>query len=142
METTLLTLLFAVCDFWPFKSIAAIYSNLYNKVDLDIEFTKVKEKILQGVNAESIRQYNRITHDVVEKAISLLKPKKNDAIFNISSDFYLNGPSELVIHLTSLLKLFFSHGYVPKSLLMCTLIPLIKDNLGDIIVQLREDVFF
>ena len=61
-----------------------------------------------------------------------MKPKKNDAIFDISSDQYLNCPRELITHLTHLLKLYFSHGFVPETLLLCTLYPLLKDNLRDI----------
>ena len=66
------------------------------------------------------------------KAIQKMKPKKNDAVFDISSDFYLNGPEELVGPLTTLMRLYFSHGFVPQVLLLCTLLPLLKDNLGDI----------
>ena len=99
---------------------------------MDDDFEIVKNKVLKGVNGESERQYDRITVDVVRKAVNLLKPKKSDAGFDISSDFYLNGPTELIHHLTNLLKLFFSHGYVPQVVLICTLIPLLKDNLGDI----------
>ena len=44
----------------------------------------------------------------------------------------LTGPPELVYHLTNLLKLYVSHGLVPYILLLCTLLPLVKDNLGDI----------
>ena len=60
-----------------------------------------------------------------------MRAKKNDAIFNIASDFYLNGPSELIPHLTKLVKTFLSHGRVPFVILLCTLLPLVKDNLGD-----------
>ena len=88
--------------------------------------------MLLEVNEASQYQYSRITETVISKAINMLKPKKNDAIYDITSDFYLNGPPELVYHMTNLLRLFFSHGYVPESVLLCTLAPLIKDNLGDI----------
>ena len=30
-----------------------------------------------------------------------MKAKKNNAIYNITSDFYLNGPPELIPHLTN-----------------------------------------
>ena len=39
----------------------------------------------------------------------------------------------LVCHLTLLFKSFISHGVVPYFILLCTLLPLVKDNLGDII---------
>ena len=61
-----------------------------------------------------------------------LKPDKKDSVYDISSDFYLNAPPELIIHLTHLIRLYFSHGFIPQTVLMCTLIPLVKDNLGDV----------
>ena len=110
---------------------ATTYDSLYNKITLDDKFESVRNKVLEKVNEASLGQYHRITEAVVAKAINLLKPRKNDSIHNISSEFYIHGPSELVQHVTNILKLFFSHGFIPKTVLACTLIPLIKDNLGD-----------
>ena len=61
-----------------------------------------------------------------------MKPNKNDAQFDIQSDCLINGPPDLVFHLTNILKLCTSHGEVPSVLLLCILLPLVKDNLGDI----------
>ena len=44
----------------------------------------------------------------------------------------LSGPEVLAVHLTNLLKVFVSHGSVPYFILICTLLPLVKDNLADI----------
>ena len=74
----------------------------------------------------------RVNEKVVKDAINLLKPCKSDAVFDMSSDYYLNAPPELITHLTVLIKLYLSHGIVPKVVLMCTLLPLVKDNFGDI----------
>ena len=62
----------------------------------------------------------------------MLKAGKSDSVFDVSSDFYLNGPSELASHLATLIRLFLSHGFIPEVVLLCTLLPLVKDNLGDI----------
>ena len=62
----------------------------------------------------------------------MMKSGKNDSIFDVSSDFYLNGPKELTSHLTILIRLFLSHGFVPEVILLCTLLPIVKDNLADI----------
>ena len=61
----------------------------------------------------------------------MIKPNKYDALFDTMSDFYINGGPELVGHLTNLLRLFISHGTIPNFILICTLVPLVKDNLGD-----------
>ena len=61
-----------------------------------------------------------------------MKAQKSDAIFDISSDFYINGPQVLIHHLTLLIKMFLVHGILPRTLLLCSLLPLVKDGLGDI----------
>ena len=35
------------------------------------------------------------------------------------------------MHLTNLLKTFIVHGTIPYFVLICTLLPLVKDNLAD-----------
>ena len=57
---------------------------------------------------------------------------KNDAIFDLQSDCLTSGPDILVTHLTNMLRAYVSHGIVPYFILVCTLLPLVKDNLADI----------
>ena len=47
------------------------------------------------------------------------------------SDQFINAPSELYQHLVWLIKSFLLHRYMPENLLVCSLFPLLKDNLGD-----------
>ena len=61
-----------------------------------------------------------------------MKGNKGDAIFDFQSDCLIDGPPEVVTHLTNLIRMFISHGEVPDVILVCTLLPLVKDNLGDI----------
>ena len=72
---------------------------------------------------------DRITVDTVNRALKQLKAGKGNAI---QSDCFNNGPPALATHLTSLLKAFIIHGRVPYFLLICTLLPLVKDNLANI----------
>ena len=65
------------------------------------------------------------------KAVQKMKCGKYDSLFNIVSDQFVNAPPELFAHLAQLIRLFITHGFVPESLLICTLFPLVKDNLGD-----------
>ena len=44
----------------------------------------------------------------------------------------MNGPDALVKHLTNMIRAFVVHGNVPYFILVCTLLPLVKDNLADI----------
>ena len=57
---------------------------------------------------------------------------KSDAIFDFRSDCLTQGPDVLVNHLTNMLRMFLSHGMVAYFILVCTLLPLVEDNLADI----------
>ena len=61
-----------------------------------------------------------------------MKGGKNDAMFNVQSDCFTSGPEILVDHLTYLIRSYIVHGMVPHLVLVCTLLPLVKDNLADI----------
>ena len=109
-----------------------IYREIYNKVELDEGFEDLVGQVKQEAVQENISQVHRIDEDLIRKALKLMKSNKNDALFNIQSDCIINGPPALIQHLTSLVKSFVVHGIVPTFILLCTLLPLVKDNLGDI----------
>ena len=88
--------------------------------------------ILAGAHQSSIAHVDRITTDLVKQALASMKSSKNDAIFNIQSDCMINGPEVLITHLVNMLRAFVVHGNVPYFVLVCTLLPLVKDNLADI----------
>ena len=111
---------------------ASIYENLYNRVELDNEFYLLQENIALGVNEESQKRLEQVNEALVRKAVDLLKPNNRDALYDMSSDYYKNAPPELISHLTNLIKIYLTHGYVPHVILLCSLIPIVKDNLGDI----------
>ena len=67
----------------------------------------------------------------MKKAFREMKGGKNDAMYDIQSDCLKNGPESLFSHLTNLIRTFIVHGAVPHVILICTLLPLVKDNLGD-----------
>ena len=89
--------------------------------------TEVNSKVGQ----HNIFDLEKITVNLVKKALKLMKDGKNDAIFDFQSDCLTCGSEDLVIHLTNLLRSFVSHGSVPYFILVCTLLPLVKDNLAD-----------
>ena len=111
---------------------ANIYSELYNRVELGPEIEDVKNTIEEKITNGSTAQLHRVNEDIIRDALKLMKANKYDALFDIVSDCLIQGPSELVTHLTRLIKLFITHGYVPNFVLLCILLPLVKDNLGDI----------
>ena len=95
------------------------------------QFNFLCNEINASVNPDNLIDINRVTETIVKEALGKLKAGKSDALFEFSSDCLINGPPELVTHLTQMLKIFLVHGFVPNFLLLCTLIPLVKDSLGD-----------
>ena len=74
----------------------------------------------------------RISPAIVMKALKKMRSGKNDSQFSFQSDCFMEGPDSLVQHLTNLIRVFVLHGFVPNLILICTLLPLVKDNLADI----------
>ena len=111
---------------------AEIYSDLYNKVEHGEQFENLCDQINSSVGQHSLVQVDRITEDLVRQALKRMKGNKGDALFEKQSDCLINGPPQLVAHLTNILKAFVTHGSIPYFILVCTLLPLVKDNLGDI----------
>ena len=75
---------------------------------------------------------DKITIPVVKKALKKMKAGKSDAQYTFQSDCLTQGPESLVTHITNILKSCVVHGVVPYFVLICTLIPLVKDNLADV----------
>ena len=92
----------------------------------------MRETLNEDVTNDSIKDANRITEDVVKKALNMMKQGKSDALFQYNSDCLIKAPEELFPHLVNMFRTFVIHGNVPSFLLWCTLIPLIKDSLGDL----------
>ena len=61
-----------------------------------------------------------------------MKCGKSDGEYSFSSDCLINGSQNLVPHLVRMFRSFLIHGNVPKFLLACILVPLVKDTFGDI----------
>ena len=110
---------------------AEIYSDLYNRVEQDDELNDLQNELEEKIQAGDIFEVDRVTEEVVKQALERMKGGKNDAIFDFQSDCLTNGPQTLVTHLTNMIRSFLIHGEVPYFILVCTLLPLVKDNLGD-----------
>jgi hypothetical protein len=111
---------------------ADIYSRLYNQHDNGVEIAELNDSISETIGDWSLPDVDKITVDLVRKALKKMKNGKSDALHDLQSDCLTNGPDALILHLTNLLKTFVIHGTVPYFVLICTLLPLVKDNLADI----------
>ena len=111
---------------------AGIYSELFSKVDPDEEFKGLEETIKSNIGAECSQDVEKITEELIKLALQKMKAGKSDGLYDFTSDCLINGPPSLLKHLTNIIRTFVIHGKVPLYLLICTLVPIVKDNLGDL----------
>ena len=69
---------------------------------------------------------------LIKEAIDRLKSSKSDCLYNFGSDAFIKAKEVIAEPIAFLLKSFLIHGFVPLFLLVCSLVPLVKDKLGDI----------
>ena len=112
---------------------AKLYSGLYNRAGPCADFEQLAAEINNEVDQASLIRAKEINDDIIRQALKLMKSKKYDGVSDFMSDCLINGPPELVTHLTFLIRSFVIHGKVPHFILACSLLPIVKDNLGDII---------
>ena len=110
---------------------ANIYSALFNSTNDTENLQKVKIEIDKGINANSLVHVEKITPQIVKNAVKQLNSNKTDPKFDFSSDCFKNAPDQLFEHLANIFKIFLIHGHVSLFILLSTLVPLIKDKLGD-----------
>ena len=109
-----------------------IYSNLYNSADDANELVSVLHQVDATVNNASLDTVDRITPEVLKEAASKLRPGKSDPVYNFSSDCFKNATESLYNLLATVLRACTVHSHVSKVLLLSTLVPLVKDKLGNI----------
>ena len=110
---------------------SSIYSNLYSSVDDHDEVLEIQKDINAKVNFSNLDDVRKITPDIVKEATENLKNSKSDPVFDFDSDCLKNAPDELFDHIAALMRMFLIHSHVSSYLLLATLVPIIKDKLGD-----------
>ena len=110
---------------------AEIYKNLYNSAPDKDNVKNLDKKIDRMISSESMKTVDEITPKIVEEAIRKIKSGKNDPINTFSSDCVKNAPSVLHDHLAYIFRSYLVHGHISKVLMLSTLVPLLKDKLGD-----------
>ena len=109
-----------------------IFSELYNSADDTEELLDVLRQVEERIDDSSIDDVNLVTPDIVRKAAKNLQDSKSDPELNFSSDCIKNGTPELFDMLATAMKSFLIHGHVTQFLLLATLVPLVKDKLGNL----------
>ena len=111
---------------------AEIYSELFNREDDDGNIESIHNSINQTIDGDSMAEVLKINSEIVKEAMKKIKPNKSDPIFDFTSDFLKNAPEILFEHLALILRSFMVHGHVTETLLLATLVPIVKDKLEDL----------
>ena len=111
---------------------AVKYSDLYNKCELGLEFDKLKKSVESSVGEADLADIDVVNKELVREALKKMKGGKSDVTFDFNSDCLINAPDNLLEHLANLFRMFLMHGKVAIILLLCSLVPIVKDKLGDL----------
>ena len=111
---------------------ANIYSQLYNSVDEKLKLDTLYSSINSMIDDSNRDEVLKISADIVKEAVGHLKKNKTDPIFQYTSDCLSNAPSILFEHLALVFRLWLFHGHVTETLLLSTLVPIIKDKMGNL----------
>ena len=111
---------------------ATIYNELFNRGKDDDKIDAMKIELERGISRDDVSETDRINSEVIKEAMKQIKGNKSDAIYDFSSDFLKHGPDILYEHLANIMKTFAVHGHISEHLLVATLVPLVKDKLGDL----------
>ena len=111
---------------------SGIYSSLYNSTDDFDALLEVNRQTELKINSSHVEAVRKITPQVLKGAADKLKSGKSDPVYSYSSDCFKHGPDNLYEQLSIILQSFAIHGHVSQPLLLSTLIPLVKDKLGNI----------
>ena len=82
------------------------------------------------VNGKSLADVEKVTPSIVKEAVSKLNSNKTDPVYSFTSDFLKNAP-EILFQYQIIIKSFLIHANTSYVLLLATLVPIIKDKMGD-----------
>ena len=111
---------------------AEIYRDLYSRHNLGPEFVETNQRIENSINRDQQSLLDSVNHQTVKEALHKLKAGKSDATYGFNSDCLINASDNLIDHAVNLFRWFLRTGKIPASLLLCTLVPIVKDNMSDI----------
>ena len=88
---------------------SSIYEKLYNQHENATDLEEIRLSIERLIEAESISEADKISVDLLMKALKYMKNGKRDVFYDTQSDSLTNGSEPLLKHLTNLFKSFIVH---------------------------------
>ena len=110
---------------------SSVYERLYNSIDDKESLNAISRQLKENIDEHSLEEVDKITPKLIRMAINKFKNGKMDPVFQYSSDCLKDPPEVLCEHLALVFKMFLVHGHVSSMIMVSTIIPLIKDKLGD-----------
>ena len=108
-----------------------IYKNIYNREGTDEPLKNLFDDISSKCSHSDLEMVDKVDGDLIKKIVKeKLKSSKTDPEFDITTDALKNSPEILFNRLASLIRCMLIHGHVCFELLVCAIIPLIKDKNG------------
>ena len=104
------------------------YEQIYNSHDDGDDLRRVMIENAQKISQADLKFVSKINPARVKKNIMRFHNGKNDSFFDWRSDAMKHGVDILAQPLSDILKSMIIHGYIPVMFLVCSLIPIIKDN--------------
>ena len=109
-----------------------IYRDLYSSVPSDEKVQTLLNEIKDNIGDSDLDIVDKVNPILIKEAIEKMKRGKSDVTYDFGSDGFLNASDVLASPISFLFKAFLVHGYIPTFLLICSLVPLVKDKLGDL----------
>ena len=107
------------------------YNDLYNRTGTREPMNDLLNDVNKNIGEEHLDDVNKVTPELISTIIKeKIKNGKTDPEFDLTTDCFKQAPIELSEHLSNFLKSCLIHGYMSQSLLLCAIIPLVKDVNG------------
>ena len=106
-----------------------IYETLYNSAGTEAAMDRIKERLQNLVNLDSLVDVDKVSGKVVKEACSRMKPGKADVSESFSSDVFLHAPDVLFDQIAAVFRSFLVHGSISLQILTCAFLPLFKGGL-------------
>lgn len=107
-----------------------IYKNIYNTHDSSEKVEDILNEINSKLTDSDLNDVDRITPDLVKRLILNLNSDKNDVKYHFKSDAIKLAKDLIAKPLSDVFKSCLIHGHFTNVLLLCTLIPIVKDSSG------------
>ena len=105
-----------------------LYKGIFNVHSDDEDVKSILDEIKAGLNQSDIEIVDKINPELVKRVIQNISNDKNDPMFEFRSNAFKTGVDSLCAPLSDLIKAFIIHGHIPDIFLVCSLIPIIKNN--------------